>query len=434
MFSLLTGATLPQRNNISPTQVRRLFADNSITVVAVGVSMSSHLLSMIVGAPSKWLRPSRLHAILATASSLGAGYLLLHSPNFHAVGAAALAGLSAALLGRRWGARTRRRASSGSPRVRPVTPPAEVGVSMASAAFLQSGAAMVVSDALDRITLVNDAFLLLTGLNRERIVGQPAELLGLQPLRPSHMPGVDEAIRQGDCWNGETTLTGPDGAHHDLWLTVSTARDPDKRISHHTRVFQNVEPLKAQLRQMADQARHDSLTGLANRRALGELMFQAMARTRRYTKTLAIMCVDLDGFKGVNDTHGHQVGDLLLMAVARRLEACVRTTDRACRMGGDEFMLILEGPGQMHEITRIGERVLQSIKEPFSLGDQEVCISSSIGVVIYDGRENDQGLLKRADDAMYAAKHAGKNRMVFVEAPQAKPMAVVAPRMVSQRA
>jgi diguanylate cyclase (GGDEF)-like protein/PAS domain S-box-containing protein len=386
-----------------------------------------------------------LHAFTAIASSLGAGYLLLHSPNIHAFGATALAGLSAAIMGMRLG--DRERADAAKRAACPEPPPMVLAphpvanttlgdprLALTTAAFEQSGNAMVVSDALDRITLVNEAFLHLTGLDAKKIAGQPAELLGLQPLRPSHMPGVDEAIRQGTCWSGETTLKGHDGIQHDLWLAVSTIRDAEQRISHHTRVFQNVEPLKAQLRQMADQARHDSLTGLANRRALGELMFQAMARTRRYTKTLAIMCIDLDGFKAVNDTHGHQVGDLLLVAVARRLEACVRTTDRACRMGGDEFMLILEGPGQMHEINRIGERVLQSIKEPFSLGDQEVRISSSIGVVVYDGAESDHDLIRRADEAMYAAKHAGKNRMVFFEAPQNKPMISTPPRMVSQRA
>lgn len=421
--------------------------------------MSSNLVSMIVGAPSQWLRLSRSPAWMAGAGLLGVAYWLLHSQNQWSGGAVPLVGLAAALMGWQAGLHGRQR-----PQAQPLeledVPPATVDLlpvpvpepvsaplagkpvahwttphtALLISAFEQSGSAMVITDALDRVVLLNDAFVALTGVTPERALGQPAELLGIQPLRPSHLPGIDLAMRRGERWSGEASLRGTDGEHHDWWLAVSTVRDQERRITHHTRVFQDVEPLKAQLRQMADQARHDSLTGLANRRAFGELMFQAMARTRRYTKTLAIMCVDLDGFKNVNDTHGHQTGDLLLVAVARRLEACVRTTDRVCRMGGDEFMLILEGPGQTQEITRIGERVLQSIKEPYSLGDDEINISSSIGVVVYDGQENDQGLIKRADDAMYAAKHAGKSQMVFVAPSHERPVVMEPPRMVSQRA
>lgn len=292
-------------------------------------------------------------------------------------------------------------------------------LSLLASAFEQSGAAMVITDALDRVTLVNEAFVRLCGLQASELMGQPAELLGMAPLRPSHLPGIDEAMRRGERWSGESSVTTGEGHGQDMWLAVGVIRNESGRITHHSRVFQDVAPLKAQIRHMADEARHDSLTGLANRRAFGELMFQAMARARRYTKTLAIMCVDLDGFKSVNDSRGHQVGDQLLVMVARRLETCVRTTDRVCRTGGDEFMLVLEGPGHTDEITRIGERVIQAMRTPYEVGGETLQISSSVGVAVYDGQENDQDLIRRADTAMYAAKHSGKGQMVFVMPPVA---------------
>lgn len=415
--------------------------------------MGSKLLSLMIQAPSRWLGQG--HASVATvgvgllgAVSLGAGCLLLPHARAAAFGAWPLACFGTALLG--WCSRGPHGREQGHAQeaVADVAPASiaveatlipSVGgpfsskdqrLALLAQSFEQSGSAMVITDALDRISLANGAFALLTGHDISQIVGQPAELLGLQPLRPTHLQGIDEAIRQGEPWSGESHVKGADGQGHDLWLTVNTVRGQDGRITHLARVFQDVTPLKAQLRQMAEQARHDSLTGLSNRRAFGELMFQAMARTRRYTKTLALMCVDLDGFKGVNDTHGHQVGDQLLIMVARRLETCVRTTDHVCRMGGDEFMLVLEGPGQTEEVTRIGERVLAAIREAHVIGGHYIHVTPSVGVAVYDGQESDQRLIQRADAAMYAAKRAGKSQMVLASDRdvQAEPLRVVSLR------
>lgn len=410
-------------------------------------------MSMNASAPSRWLRQTCASpAAMTGVTLLGAGGWGLHSASPMTAGGWPLICLGAALLG--WqrgslraggdahavlGAHADGRSgpafcSAPVPlSIAPSTPVETLPsaketadatwdakrLSLVARAFEQSGAAMVITDALDRIALVNESFVRLSGMAASDLIGQPAELLGMAPLRASHLPGIDEALRRGERWSGESNVTTCDGRTQDMWLAVGIVRNEAGRVSHHARVFQDVAPLKAQLRQMADQARHDTLTGLANRRAFGELMFQAMARARRYTKTLAIMCVDLDGFKSVNDSRGHQVGDQLLVTVARRLETCVRTTDRVCRTGGDEFMLVLEGPGHTDEITRIGERVIQAMKTPYELDGKPVQISSSVGVAVYDGQENDQDLIRRADTAMYAAKHAGKGQMVFVMPPAA---------------
>lgn len=390
--------------------------------------MSSNIVSSTMETPSLVRHLPTLAHLAAGASMAATGYVL-SSPSLsplHWVGPGALALI--AVLGWRASLAKRREAplrmeqahAPGAPQTGGAPPLAaeastltQRALGLLGQAFDQSGQPIVITDALDRVVLVNPAFETLTGRVGRQMLGQPAELLGLVPLRPSHLSGIDEALRQGTRWSGESELVGADGKSHDLWLNVSTIRDAEKRLSHHCRVFQDVEPLKDQLRQMADQARHDSLTSLPNRRAFGEHLFQAMARTRRYPKTLAIMCVDLDGFKAVNDQHGHHVGDLLLVQVARRLEACVRNTDTVCRMGGDEFMLILEGAGNTDEIQRIGQRVLCCLTESYAIAGQHLRVTPSIGAVVHEPHESDTALVQRADAAMYAAKNAGKCRMVL---------------------
>ncbi len=295
--------------------------------------------------------------------------------------------------------------------------PSAQALRLLEAAFEQSGAAILITDGLDRIVMMNPAFMELSGYPLDTMLGQNAELMGMAPLRGTHLPELEQTLRQGKRWSGESSLTTAQGNQLALWLNVSTVRDERQRVTHHCRVFQDVNPLKEQLRTMADQARHDSLTGLPNRRAFGEHLFKAMARTRRYPKTLAIMCVDLDGFKGVNDRHGHHVGDELLVQVARRLQACMRTTDIVCRMGGDEFMLILEGAGAVHDVQRMGQRLLTCLSEAYAIEGHHITVTPSIGAVVHDGQEPDTRLIERADAAMYAAKHGGKGRLVMSNMP-----------------
>lgn len=287
------------------------------------------------------------------------------------------------------------------------------GSALLQSAFDHSASPMVITDAMDRIVMVNTAFTHAVGVEAKTLLGKSAELQGMAPLRGSHLNGIDQSLKEGRRWSGESSVCGQDGQVHEWWLVVSALKDEQGRLTHHCRVFQDVEPLKAQLRQMSEQARHDALTELPNRRAFSEHLFQAMARTRRYPKTLALMSVDLDGFKAVNDTYGHDVGDLLLKQVARRLMACVRTSDVVCRLGGDEFMVILEGAGMPHEVNRIGQRILTCLSESYTLNGHHIKATPSIGGVVHQVDEPEQELLRRADATMYAAKHAGKCRMVL---------------------
>jgi diguanylate cyclase (GGDEF)-like protein/PAS domain S-box-containing protein len=288
---------------------------------------------------------------------------------------------------------------------------------LASRVIDETGDAVVVSDAIDRVVMVNPAFLNMTGMSPTEIVGKSAELLGLPPLRESHLPGVIQALNDGQRWSGESSQICENGRALDTWLSVSTLRNEMQKVTQHIRVFSDISILKAQQRELAEQARHDSLTGLPNRRAFAERLDQAMARARRNPQTLAVLFVDLDGFKAVNDQHGHAAGDLVLVEVAKRLLDCVRLTDCVCRLAGDEFTVILEGAGHPGEVIRICQRILERLNQPHDLMGHEAIVSPSIGAAVFESGETPHELCERADAAMYAAKHAGKAGFVLSESP-----------------
>lgn len=284
---------------------------------------------------------------------------------------------------------------------------------LASRVMEETADAVVVSDALDRIVMVNPAFLKMMGLHQEAVIGQNAELLGMPPLRESHLPGIEDSLSNGQRWSGECALVGAEGRSLESWLTVTTLRGDDQRLSQHIRVLTDISVLKAQQRELAEQARRDSLTGLPNRRMFTERLRQAMARARRQPQNLAVMFIDLDGFKAVNDRLGHAGGDQLLVEVATRLETCVRDTDCVCRLAGDEFTVILEGTGHPVEVRRIGQRIIERLSQPCVIGDETVRPGASVGVALFEPHESHESLCQRADAAMYAAKHAGKGRLVL---------------------
>lgn len=284
---------------------------------------------------------------------------------------------------------------------------------LASLVIEETGDAVVVTDAVDRVLMVNPAFLRMMGLGADEVKGRSAELLGLAPLRESHLPGISQSLGNGARWAGECVLHGADGQPRETWLSVTTLRNEQQRVSQHIRVLSDISVLKAQQRELAEQARKDSLTGLPNRRVFAEQLLQAMARARRHPQTLAVMYVDLDGFKAVNDTLGHAAGDRLLKEVASRLEAAVRNTDCVCRLAGDEFTIILEGAGHPVEVQRIAQRILDRLAQPFLIAEPPVHTGASLGAALFQHDDSFDALCQRADVAMYAAKRAGKGCFVL---------------------
>ena len=157
-------------------------------------------------------------------------------------------------------------------------------------------------------------------------------------------------------------------------------------------------------------ALHDGLTGLPNRTLLMERLGQLIALSRRESHHVALMFLDLDGFKKVNDTLGHSIGDEVLKTVATRLSGLLRNSDTVARLGGDEFVVLLYNPESSESIAQIGARVIAVLNEPMQFDEVEARVGTSIGIAVFrDGTDSAEALLKRADDAMYVAKAAGKN-------------------------
>jgi len=179
-------------------------------------------------------------------------------------------------------------------------------------------------------------------------------------------------------------------------------------------VYSDISERKATEERIRHLANHDALTGLPNRRLLEDRLQQAVGQARRKQTMAAVMLVDLDGFKLVNDRFGHRMGDRVLAAVAARLRRCVRETDTVARMGGDEFVVVLSDQRNLEDSSTVAEKILSTVAEPIPLGGQTFEIGASIGISLYprDGATADE-LLRQADVAMYQVKEAGKNRYQF---------------------
>ncbi len=194
-----------------------------------------------------------------------------------------------------------------------------------------------------------------------------------------------------------------------VWVSLDVAlvRGLDGNPPYFVVQIQDITRLKAFEEELIHRASHDPLTGLANRALFGENLERVLAYAQRHGKSVAVFFVDLDEFKLVNDGLGHRSGDLLLIEVADRLKALLRTEDTIARLGGDEFAVLLQDDASMDDLTELAERVLQRLREPCVLGDTEVWITASIGIAREDRPEN---LLRKADGALYRAKSNGKNR------------------------
>lgn len=215
---------------------------------------------------------------------------------------------------------------------------------------------------------------------------------------------------------------------HLLSSTLSSLVELEKRQRHalstlNLSLENEVNERTAELRAVAEQLQKvvllDALTGLPNRRGFHDELPKAMARAQRDNQEMAVLFLDLDGFKAINDTHGHEAGDELLRQFARRIEACVRKTDMVARLGGDEFVVILERLVIENDAREVAGKILQAMTTPFELGAVQAVLSSSVGIALYppSGKQSPDQLVHAADQAMYAAKRAGKNRVQIAPHP-----------------
>ena len=254
----------------------------------------------------------------------------------------------------------------------------------------------------------------LFGLSEADLLGRSDEEL-FAPGRAAELAARDHAVLSSERPHRvEQWLTVPGGGQVCVEVLRSPYFDEDKRLLGIIGIARDITERTLAARQILRLANFDSLTGLANRRHYNERLLDALATSRRADTSAALMFIDLDKFKQVNDVLGHEVGDLLLVEVASRLNACVRESDIVARLGGDEFVVVATALQQLGLVDRIAQKINACLALPFTLGEHTVNIAGTIGIALYPQDAEDAATLtKQADQAMYAAKAAGRNRYAY---------------------
>ena len=291
---------------------------------------------------------------------------------------------------------------------------AEEELRLAAKVFESSGEAIMITDAAGRMISVNQAFTRVTGYAATEAIGRNASMLASGNHNREFFGDMWRALLATGYWQGEIWNRRRNGEVFPEWLGISSVRDGAGTITHFVGIFSDISERKATEAKIEFLAHHDPLTGLPNRLLLKDRMEQAIAHGERAGRKVALLFVDLDRFKTVNDSYGHPVGDVLLRDAAQRLLACVRESDTISRHGGDEFLVVLTDLHSSEVPAQIAAKMMTVLGEPFHIEAHEAKISASVGIAVYpeDGDAFDT-LLRKADTAMYHAKAAGRNAFRF---------------------
>ncbi len=287
----------------------------------------------------------------------------------------------------------------------------EAELRVAAAAF-ESHESMMVTNAELEILRVNHAFCALFGYAPAEAVGHKPRLLKSGRQNNEFYGMMWAELQAHHAWHGEIWNCKKDGEEFPCWLSITAVCDDDGVITHYVATHTDITLRKAAEDDVKRLAFYDPLTNLPNRRLLADRLQQALVKARRDRTPLALLYVDLDKFKPINDRYGHAAGDVLLQAVGLRLRACVRESDTVARVGGDEFVVLLTTLAAPEHAVAVAGKIHTSLRRSFMLpGGLEVTISSSTGVAIYpEHGSNEAELSRHADMAMYSAKAAGRDR------------------------
>lgn len=290
-----------------------------------------------------------------------------------------------------------------------------------AATIFESQEGMLVACAKRRILRVNQALVRITGFEENELVGRSLGTLQSGEHDDAFFEQLWAQVADAGHWAGEMWLQRKQSNGYPAWVNITAVKGDGGAITHYVSTQTDISDRKAAEEEIHTLAYFDSLTGLANRRLMADRLQRSLDRPARHTRCGALMVVDLDNFKDLNDTLGHDVGDDLLRQAAARLEQCVQRSDTVARLGGDEFVLLIddlhceEAQGAA-EAELVARKVLSKIDKPFDLGDWKHHVSCSIGIALYpDGNAGVDDLLKRADLAMYQAKALGRNTFSFFD-------------------
>lgn len=290
----------------------------------------------------------------------------------------------------------------------------EENLRLAALVYENSSEAMLVTDANNIILAVNPAFTAMTGYSADEAIGKNPDILRSGEHDQAFYQAMWQAINTTGTWRGEIKNRRKNGELYIEELTINTIYNTDGQAQRRVALFSDITQRKQSEEQIWWQANFDPLTSLPNRRMFRDRLDMEIKKAHRMGQAFALLFIDLDRFKEVNDKLGHEMGDNLLKETAHRLLTCVRETDTVARLGGDEFTIILSELNEVEDCQRIAKNLLLKLCSPFSLGDELAYISASIGITLYPSDSTDLGqLLKNADQAMYAAKNQGRNGYSF---------------------
>ncbi|QYK04118.1 EAL domain-containing protein [Shewanella zhangzhouensis] len=285
---------------------------------------------------------------------------------------------------------------------------------LAASVYNNSSEAMSVMDHKGNIITVNAAFADITGYSAKEVQGAHISQFYCSRNKPAFYDEVNQAIKETGRWQGEMWQQHKNGKEYLIWLTVNTIYDAYHRPHRRVALFSDITEKKAQEQIIWQQANYDPLTKLPNRRMLLDYLDREISLASRQKVRFALLFLDLDFFKEVNDTLGHDMGDKLLIECADRIKACVRDSDVVARLGGDEFTVMIRDIHDVGGVERAASKILKAIAEPFQLGSDSAYISVSIGITLFpEDASTREALLKNADQAMYAAKEQGRNRFNY---------------------
>ena len=297
---------------------------------------------------------------------------------------------------------------------------AEQQLRIAATAF-EAQEGMVVTDASQIILRINEAFTSITGYSTGETIGKRPRFLRSGKHDRAFYDAMWASINSTGTWQGEIWDKRKSGEVFPEWITITSVKNPEGQVTNYVATFTDITERKAAESEIEYLAFYDQLTRLPNRRLLLDRLQQALAASARSGAEGALLFIDLDNFKDLNDTLGHEKGDLLLKLVAERLNQCVRDGDTVARLGGDEFVMMVEGLSSVPQEAaaqskKIGEKILLALNQPYPLADREHHSTPSIGVTLFsDQKDSIEELMKRADLAMYKAKQAGRNTLCFFD-------------------
>lgn len=282
--------------------------------------------------------------------------------------------------------------------------------------FENAAEGVIITDPNGVILNVNHAFTEFTGYSAEEAIGQTPTLLRSGRQSDAFYRHMWLTLQNEGQWEGEIWNRRKDGKHYLEWLTISGVRDENGTITHYVAVFSDITTEKENEERLYHLAHYDLLTDLPNRMLFYDRLRQGLLRARRNKRQVAIMFLDLDGFKQVNDELGHHAGDELLRQVARRLSGVLRASDTVARFGGDEFTISVPDIAPDDDVSRVAQKIIEAVAKPYYLGSNRAQVTTSVGISLFPQHGDDpDSLITHADMAMYETKKAGKNSYRFFD-------------------